>query len=317
MIKLKYSTFLLLFAALSVGFTNAQTINEKLVGVWQLTGHTNDSGEALPKQENSNISVLELNANNLGTIHYTPKSKEDLMWKYDAAKNSIVFQNKVDPSTFGGRYLIKNNIAKLINGYYWDELSEKLISVDDNKLVIQELKNRNKVYKRAILSDSISIGDLWTMKDKDAFVNIMMIRDNAPTKTIEVTQGNDKRTYEVDKEGSKTLVKDEQIYKDVVFDESVYATDSQNMNEAIPNTQTKVESKPTDVKPIINEQKEVVVQKPKLETVKTEKEVTTKIPVNEEENARIKREFKELKRQHILLQENYIKMQLENQKLKN
>ena len=148
---LTYIILLIVAAATCQGQTN-----EDLVGIWKFEKMIDKDGNQVDtiwhgsSHEIAAGPLLTYDEDGSYTMKFTPKNTDSGTWIYDEKKKLILHDLIYKkPYGFAAKYLIDSGHAKKNKkGDYYEVITDKVIELTEDKLIISERNNNQAIYKK-------------------------------------------------------------------------------------------------------------------------------------------------------------------------
>jgi len=138
----------------SNGFAQIQNIKQELVGTWEFSDMSDNTGKKIDTIKHPygfELATGPLTTyRNDGTYtkQFTPKNADNGKWYFDNEKNAIIhllYYSK--PYSFAAQYLIdKGHAKKDQNGDYYEIVTDKIFELTSDKLTIVDSKGRKTTF---------------------------------------------------------------------------------------------------------------------------------------------------------------------------
>lgn len=142
---------------------NNKELKAELIGIWEFIELRDSKGNKIdtiwhniPGLEKKGWEIpegplLTYNANGTYSKKFTPKNSDTGKWYYDKKKKAIIqilsYTKPYNNTT--SQYLIDKGHAKQDeNGDYFENITDVVISISDDKLIILERENRQRTFRK-------------------------------------------------------------------------------------------------------------------------------------------------------------------------
>ena len=133
------------------------SLKKELIGTWEfveLRDKDNNKVDTIRHGQGFEIPkgpLLTYRADGTFSKQFTPKNTDKGKWYFDKDKNAIIHLLYYEkPYSFAAKYLIDKGHAKQDkNGDYYEVITDKIVELTDNKLILLEREERQRRFMKA------------------------------------------------------------------------------------------------------------------------------------------------------------------------
>ena len=135
---------------------NADSLKKELIGTWDFVElHDKDNNKVDTIRHGQGFEIPKgplLTYRHDGTYskQFTPKNTDNGKWYFDSDKIAIIHLLYYEkPYSFAAKYLIDKGHAKQDkNGDYYEIITDKVVELTENKLILLEREGRQRTFKK-------------------------------------------------------------------------------------------------------------------------------------------------------------------------